>query len=136
MTRLLSLLTLCLLLFTTSCKKDDIGPSLEGRWNFRLTVLHVYLNGGVLLDKFPGGKANSYYMLLTSTTQELIDLPTNSSRGLLSFTRQGNVLTFQDGRQLVITELTAKTLTLRDKNPGPPLLSPADYQEVDYHYVR
>jgi hypothetical protein len=137
MPRLLPLLALCLLLFATACEKDNVAePALEGRWNHRSILVYVCDKQGNALETHPGISPTPYYLVLTSSTQERFDLPGAISRGSTTFTRQGNQLTFADGRQLFIVELTPQRLTLHDKNGGPSLITPGDHMEADYIYER
>jgi hypothetical protein len=50
MARLVPFLLLCLLVLTTACEKEDVKPSLEGRWNYHSSTAYYYDHDGKLLD--------------------------------------------------------------------------------------
>jgi hypothetical protein len=113
MTRHLSLLFLYLLLFATACKKEDVKPSLEGRWNYHSSTAYYYDRDGKLLDEVTS-VWGTHYIIVTGRSVQYLSSIDDKLLSASQITQQGEILR-TDGKPQTVSKLTFQNLSLLDK---------------------
>jgi hypothetical protein len=116
MARLIPFLLLYLLLLASACTKEDVKPSLEGRWNYQSTTAYVIDRDGKLFDEstpvWP-----PHYLVITGTVVQYFSSPEDQLLSTSEINGQSEIVTRGSERHTV-TKLTAKTLTWLETAPG------------------
>ena len=108
-------LLLSLAVVLGSCKKDELEPTMVGRWPIYSVIEYEYDASGSQISRTERiAPAGGHYMVITDSTIE--NYHADGTRYVTShYTRTGNVLTYRNsghGFISIITKLTATELSI------------------------
>jgi hypothetical protein len=117
---------------TTACEKEDVKPSLEGRWNYHSSTAYYYDHDGKLLDEVTS-VWGTHYLVVAGRSVQYFSSIDDKLLHASEITQQGEVIR-PAGKPQTVTKLTSQNLTLLDKTATPGIFG--GNVELATHYVR